>query len=90
MIIGGGMAYTFLKVTRGMKIGDSLFDDDGAAIVEKLMAKAASNNVQIHLPSDFVIADKFHEVRLRLSNYDKTKHLIRCLIQTYINIKKYK
>ncbi|XP_022659154.1 probable phosphoglycerate kinase [Varroa jacobsoni] len=61
MIIGGGMAYTFLKVTRGMKIGDSLFDDDGAAIVEKLMAKAASNNVQIHLPSDFVIADKFHE-----------------------------
>lgn len=63
MIIGGGMAYTFLKVTRGMKIGNSLYDEDGAAIVEKLLAKASANNVQIHLPVDFVTADKFSEVR---------------------------
>merc|ERR1711970_669739 len=33
MIIGGGMAFTFLKVTRGMKIGNSLYDEQGATIV---------------------------------------------------------
>jgi 3-phosphoglycerate kinase len=33
MIIGGGMAYTFLKVTEGMSIGSSLYDEDGAKIV---------------------------------------------------------
>ncbi|OQR73726.1 phosphoglycerate kinase-like [Tropilaelaps mercedesae] len=61
MVIGGGMAYTFLKVNRGMQIGNSLFDEDGAAIVEKLLGKAAANNVKIHLPLDFITADKFHE-----------------------------
>lgn len=61
MIIGGGMAYTFLKINRGMKIGNSLFDADGAEIVEKLLAKAKQNNVTIHLPGDFVTADKFDE-----------------------------
>ncbi|XP_003741655.1 phosphoglycerate kinase [Galendromus occidentalis] len=61
MIIGGGMAYTFLKINKGMKIGTSLFDEDGAAIVEKLLAKAKQNNVTIHLPVDFVTADKFDE-----------------------------
>jgi phosphoglycerate kinase len=33
IIIGGGMAYTFKKATRGMKIGNSLFDAEGAKIV---------------------------------------------------------
>jgi len=33
MIIGGGMAFTFNKVANGTEIGDSLFDDEGAAIV---------------------------------------------------------
>lgn len=61
MVIGGGMAYTFLKVSRGMKIGNSLYDEDGAAIVDKLLAKAKANNVQIHLPIDFITADKFDE-----------------------------
>ncbi|XP_028129050.2 probable phosphoglycerate kinase isoform X1 [Diabrotica virgifera virgifera] len=61
MIIGGGMAYTFLKVTEGMQIGSSLYDEKGAEIVTKLLDKAKSNNVQIHLPVDFIIADKFDE-----------------------------
>ncbi|XP_064636461.1 phosphoglycerate kinase 1-like [Lineus longissimus] len=59
MIIGGGMAYTFLKVLNNMEIGDSLYDEDGAKIVQKLMDKAKAKNVTIHLPSDFVTADKF-------------------------------
>ena len=59
MIIGGGMAYTFLKVTQNMAIGNSLYDEDGAKIVAKLMEKAAAKNVKMHLPVDFVTADKF-------------------------------
>lgn len=61
MIIGGGMAYTFLKELKGMKIGNSLFDEEGVKIVKKLMEKAQKNGVQIHLPVDFVTADKFDE-----------------------------
>ncbi|KAJ8921217.1 hypothetical protein NQ315_013689 [Exocentrus adspersus] len=61
MIIGGGMAYTFLKESKGMKIGNSLYDAEGAKIVKNLLEKAAKNNVQIHLPVDFIIADKFAE-----------------------------
>ncbi|XP_072386827.1 probable phosphoglycerate kinase [Diabrotica undecimpunctata] len=61
MIIGGGMAYTFLKESQGMKIGDSLYDKEGAKIVNKLLEKAKANNVQIHLPVDFIVADGFSE-----------------------------
>ncbi|KPP60382.1 phosphoglycerate kinase 1-like [Scleropages formosus] len=61
MIIGGGMAFTFLKVLRNMEIGTSLFDEEGSKIVKDLMAKAEKNGVKITLPVDFVIADKFDE-----------------------------
>jgi phosphoglycerate kinase len=61
IIIGGGMAYTFLKVLNGMEIGDSLYDAAGAEIIPDLMEKAKAKGVQIHLPVDFVTADKFAE-----------------------------
>ncbi|XGW35381.1 hypothetical protein V3C99_018967 [Haemonchus contortus] len=61
MIIGGGMAFTFLKVDKNVEIGNSLFDEEGAKIVKDLLAKAKEKNVQIHLPVDFVIGDKFAE-----------------------------
>lgn len=61
MMIVGGMAFTFLKVLKGMEIGASLYDDEGAKIVEKLMAKAQEKNVQMHFPTDFITADKFDE-----------------------------
>ncbi len=59
IIVGGGMAYTFLKVRDGMEIGDSLFDPEGAKIIPELFEKASARGVQIHLPSDFITADKF-------------------------------
>jgi phosphoglycerate kinase len=59
IIIGGGMAYTFLKVLDGMEIGASLFDPDGAKIVGNLAAKAKEKGVNLHFPVDFVCADKF-------------------------------
>lgn len=61
MIIGGGMAFTFLKRLSGMKIGNSLYDAEGSKIVQNLMDKAQKNNVKIHLPVDFVTGDKFAE-----------------------------
>jgi len=59
IIIGGGMAYTFKKINDGMEIGTSLFDPEGAKIVAELMEKAKAKGVQIHLPVDFVCAEKF-------------------------------
>jgi len=59
LIIGGGMAYTFHKVLRGTPIGASLYDAEGAKIVEELVAKAAARNVELIFPIDFIAADKF-------------------------------
>lgn len=53
------MAFTFKKVIDGTPIGDSIFDAEGAATVPGLMEKAAAKGVKIHLPTDFVAADKF-------------------------------
>lgn len=61
MIVGGGMAFTFLKQTNQMKIGSSLFDADGFKIIQGLMEKAKAKNVKIHLPVDFVTGNKFAE-----------------------------
>jgi len=59
IIIGGGMAYTFKKVLDNMPIGNSLFDPEGAKIVADLIEKAKARGVQIHLPVDYITADKF-------------------------------
>merc|ERR1711862_65442 len=61
MIIGGGMAYTFLKVKNGLEIGNSLYDEEGAKIVEDIMKKAEEKGVEIVLPVDFVCSSKFGE-----------------------------
>ena len=61
MIIGGGMAFTFNKVLNDTPIGASLFDEDGANLVPDILAKAAEKGVRVHLPTDFVCADKFAE-----------------------------
>jgi len=59
LIIGGGMAYTFKKVIDQMPIGDSLFDEAGAALVPDLVAKAAARGVELILPTDYLCADSF-------------------------------
>lgn len=61
MIIGGGMAFTFLKQTNNMNIGSSLYDEEGAKIIGRILEKAEKNKVKIHLPVDVVTADKFAE-----------------------------
>jgi len=59
VIIGGGMAYTFHKVNRSMKIGSSLYDKAGAKIVAELEAKAKAKSVELIFPVDFVCGNKF-------------------------------
>ena len=59
IIIGGGMAYTFKKVVNGMAIGDSLFDTEGAKIVQQLVDDAKARGVKLIFPVDYVCADKF-------------------------------
>jgi phosphoglycerate kinase len=58
IIIGGGMAYTFIKA-RGGKTGQSLCEEDRLETALKILQKATENNVSIHLPEDSVIADRF-------------------------------
>lgn len=58
IIIGGGMAYTFMKA-QGGKIGNSLCEDDRLDIAKDILQKAADKNVHLHLPGDSIIADKF-------------------------------
>ncbi len=58
IIIGGGMAYTFMKAMGG-KIGNSLCEDDRLDKASELLEKAKEKGVCIHLPADSIIADKF-------------------------------
>lgn len=60
IIIGGGMAYTFFKATGG-EIGNSLCEEDRLETCREILEKAKSKGVQIHLPIDSIIADKFAE-----------------------------
>lgn len=58
LIIGGGMAYTFLKA-QGHSIGKSLVEDDFIDTAKKLLADAAAKHVQIILPVDHICSDSF-------------------------------
>lgn len=58
IIIGGGMAYTFLKA-QGKEIGNSLVENDKLDLALELLAKAQSKGVKLLLPADSVAADKF-------------------------------
>ena len=57
ILIGGGMAYTFLKA-QGIEIGKSLLEEDKMDLSLDLIEKAKANGVEILLPVDVVIADK--------------------------------
>lgn len=72
IIIGGGMAYTFKKVTHGMEIGTSLFDADGAKLVPELVAQATARGVKLIFPVDYICADKFDPQAATQSATDAT------------------
>ncbi len=57
LIVGGGMAYTFLKA-QGHEIGKSLLEADKVALAGQLLADAKARNVKFLLPVDHVVADR--------------------------------
>lgn len=58
IIIGGGMAFTFLK-SLGYSVGKSLLEDDKVDFAKELIEKAKSKNVKILLPIDVVVSKEF-------------------------------
>jgi phosphoglycerate kinase len=58
LIIGGGMAFTFVKA-QGGKIGNSICEDDKMPLALEILKQAKAKNVQIHIPIDTVAADAF-------------------------------
>ncbi len=58
LIIGGGMSYTFFKALGG-NIGKSLVEEDKLDLAKELIQKAKAKGVELHLPIDSIIADKF-------------------------------
>ena len=58
LIIGGGMAYTFIRA-QGGKIGNSLCEEDKLDYALEMIEKAKAKNVNLCIPTDTVIADKF-------------------------------
>lgn len=59
LIIGGGMAFTFIKA-QGGKIGNSLVEDDKMDLALTILKKAAENNVKVLIPTDVVAAADFN------------------------------
>ena len=57
LIIGGGMAYTFLK-SQGYEIGDSLLEADKVDYAKEMIEKAEAKGVKLYLPVDFKTANK--------------------------------
>jgi phosphoglycerate kinase len=57
LLVGGAMAYTFLK-SQGVKVGKSLVEDDKLELAEQLLAEARQKRVRLLLPVDHVVADK--------------------------------
>ncbi|HEY8661899.1 MAG TPA: phosphoglycerate kinase [Hanamia sp.] len=70
IIIGGGMAYTFLKA-QGKEIGSSLCEEDKLDLANEILVKAKEKNVAFHLPVDSVVADKFsNDAHTKMVNND--------------------
>ena len=61
IIIGGGMAYTFLKA-QGYEIGTSLVEEEKVEYAKEMMEKAKAKGVKLLLPIDNAVADKFADV----------------------------
>jgi 3-phosphoglycerate kinase len=59
LIIGGGMAFTFIKALGG-QIGNSLLEEDKQNLALEILEKAKAQNVKVYLPVDTIIADEFN------------------------------
>ena len=58
LIVGGGMAYTFVKAMGG-EVGNSLVEDEFLTVARDIIAKAKAKGVDLYIPTDTIVADKF-------------------------------
>ncbi len=58
LLIGGGMAFTFLKA-QGKEIGKSLLEEEKIDLAKEVLEKVKNSNVEFLLPVDFIVADEF-------------------------------
>jgi len=71
IIIGGGMAFTFVKA-QGGNVGNSLVENDRLDTAKQILADAAAKGVKIHIPVDAVCADNFsNEANTQICDIDK-------------------
>lgn len=71
LIIGGGMAFTFIKA-KGGSIGSSIVEEDKQQLALDILESANKKNVKVHLPEDVIIADEFSETATtRISRSDQ-------------------
>ena len=59
LIIGGGMAFTFIKALGG-EVGNSIVEEDKLGLALEILEKAKQLNVDVHLPVDVIMADEFN------------------------------
>ncbi len=69
ILIGGGMAYTFIKA-QGGSIGKSLCEDEFLELSKEILIKAKANNVTIYLPADSVVNSDFKDTEGKVVNSD--------------------
>ena len=60
LLIGGAMAYTFLKY-KGIKVGKSRTEDDKMTLIETIYRNAEARRVKVHLPEDHIVSEEFSE-----------------------------
>ncbi len=58
IVLGGGMIFTFYKA-KGLGVGSSLVEDDKVELARSLIQEAEKRGVELLLPTDVVVADKF-------------------------------
>ncbi|MBZ2174175.1 phosphoglycerate kinase [Schnuerera sp. xch1] len=97
IIIGGGMAYTFLKA-QGLEIGTSIVEEDKLDLANELLKKAEEKNVKLLLPVDIVVAKEFdndtefktvsiNEIPENMMGMDMGGESIRAFSEEIINAK---
>lgn len=90
LIIGGGMAYTFIKA-QGGSVGDSLCEEEYLKYTVSLLKKAEEKNVKVHLPIDVVCANDFaNDAETQTIAIDKIPDGWMGLDSGYQSIKKFK
>ncbi|GGV67245.1 phosphoglycerate kinase [Streptomyces griseoloalbus] len=71
LLIGGGMAYTFLKA-KGHEIGNSLLQEDQIPVVQEYLERAEKNGVELVLPVDTLVSGEFPDMKAKDATHPTT------------------